>query len=159
LKQGIILANIDQKFWQDGDWDGLKKIWTFNLTGLTLLKAKKLGLAFQSLQEPWILHGIGETFRSMLGVKNFAKTCQALKEFNLFFPREEAPLKDEYVIDCQNQMALIMLERPISDDNRKRDWFFTSTKENSSKEIYRVSKKSKERLVAKLTDHFYFLEY
>ncbi|CAG8827748.1 19810_t:CDS:1, partial [Gigaspora rosea] len=35
--------------------------------------------------EPWILHGTGETFRSMLGVKNFAKTCQALKESNLFF--------------------------------------------------------------------------
>ncbi|CAG8639861.1 19431_t:CDS:1, partial [Gigaspora rosea] len=41
-----------------------------------------------------------------------------------------------------------MPNRPISDDNRKRDWFFTSIKENSSKEIYRVSKKSKERLVA-----------
>ncbi|CAG8831812.1 12298_t:CDS:2, partial [Gigaspora margarita] len=76
LKQGIILANIDRKFWQDGNWDSLKKIWKFNLTCLTFLKAKRLGLTFQSLQEPWVLHGAGETFRSMLGVKNFTKTCQ-----------------------------------------------------------------------------------
>ncbi|CAG8852710.1 26337_t:CDS:1, partial [Gigaspora margarita] len=79
LKQGIILANIDRKFWQDGNWDSLKKIWKFNLTCLTFLKAKRLGLTFQSLQEPWALHGAGEILRSMLGVKNFTKTCQALK--------------------------------------------------------------------------------
>ncbi|CAG8853197.1 35892_t:CDS:2, partial [Gigaspora margarita] len=56
LKQGIILVNIDRKFWQDGNWDSLKKIWKFNLTCLTFLKAKRLGLTFQSLQKPWALH-------------------------------------------------------------------------------------------------------
>ncbi|CAG8826742.1 1938_t:CDS:2, partial [Gigaspora rosea] len=76
-----------------------------------------------ALDNTWYRRNI----RSMLGVKNFAKTCQALKESNQFFPREEAP---------QERMMLI-------DNNRKKDWFLTSAMENSSKEIYRVSKKSK----------------
>ncbi|CAG8813432.1 21174_t:CDS:2, partial [Gigaspora margarita] len=66
LKQGLILANIDRKFWQDRNWDSLKKIWKFNLTCLTFLKAKRLELTFQLLQEPWTLHGVEETFRTNL---------------------------------------------------------------------------------------------
>ncbi|CAG8829452.1 21737_t:CDS:2, partial [Gigaspora margarita] len=49
LKQEIILANID---------------------------TKRLGLTFQSLQEPWTLHGVEEIFRSMLGVKNSQKSAR-----------------------------------------------------------------------------------